>query len=112
MIVKHVHINEKEYPVYFGFNALRIYCDKAGKTLQDLDKIGQNMDLNDAVCLIWSGLKDGARKSKLEFDLSVDDLADEFDTDMDAISKCLNVFAEFQSAPKTNKGGNVKSRVK
>lgn len=109
MVVKQVNINDKPHPVYFGFNALRIYCETANKTLKELDSIGQNMDLNDAVCLIWAGLKDGARKQKTEFTLTVDDLADEFDTDMDAVTRCLNVFAEFQSV---QAGGNVKGRGK
>jgi len=104
MVVKQVIINEKEYPVYFGFNALRIFTEKAGKTLADLDNIGLSMDLNDAVCLIWAGLKDGARKSKNDFTLTIDELADEFDTDMQAITNCLAVFAEFQAKAAPSKG--------
>tara|TARA_R110002153_G_scaffold2162_5_gene10592 strand:- start:198 stop:536 length:339 start_codon:yes stop_codon:yes gene_type:complete len=111
MIVKTVTITEKKYPLYFGFNALRIYCTKAGKSLKELDQIGQNMDLNDAVCLIWSGLKDGARKTKKDFNLSVDDLSDEFDSDMDAIGRCLEVFSEFQSK-QVGKSGKLKAGAK
>jgi hypothetical protein len=51
-----VEISGKKYPVKFGFNALRKYGIKTNTSLQDLDGLGNNMKLNDALTLIlWSG---------------------------------------------------------
>lgn len=92
-----VTINKTEYFIHFGTNALRKYCTMAGKTLKDLDKLGEAMDLNDVILLIIAGLNDGARKTNSEFKLSPDELADEFDLDPNAIEKCINVFAQSQA---------------
>ena len=38
-----VVINKNDYPVRFGMNSLRLFCKDTGRTLQDLDKLGQDM---------------------------------------------------------------------
>ena len=35
-----IEIDNKKYPIKFGFNALRKYSTKTNTTLQDLDKLG------------------------------------------------------------------------
>lgn len=97
MVVQNVEISKKKYPVFFGFNALRIYCDITGKAIGELDNLSETLTLGDAVTLIWCGLKDGARKKEKEFNLTMDELSDEFDSDMEALTRCLEVFAKFQS---------------
>ena len=68
-------IDGKDYPVSFGFNALREYSRITGATMQDLNKLANGQTtFNDAFALIYCGMKDGARKAKKEFDKALSDL--------------------------------------
>lgn len=102
-----VKIGEKKYPIKFGFNALRKYSLKTGTTLAQLNQIGDNMGLNDALILIHCGIEDGYRAAKQECKLSVDDLADAMDGDMDGIARCMEVLTDMMGG----KGGK-KSKPK
>ncbi len=87
-----VDIGKKQYPIRFGFNALRKYSMKTNTTLNDLNKLGAEMSLEEALQLIFCGIEDGYRKAKQEMDIkSIDDLADLIDTDYDAIARCMEV---------------------
>ena len=100
-----VEIGEKKYPIKFGFNSLRKYSMKTGTTLAQLNQIGDNMGLNDALVLIHCGIEDGYRAAKQECELSIDDLADAMDGDMEAISRCMEVLAQMM-------GGNNEKKQK
>ena len=50
-----VIINGKDYPVRFGMNSLRNFTKATGRSLQDLDKLGEGMSLDDACQLILAG---------------------------------------------------------
>ncbi len=100
-----VEIGEKKYPIKFGFNSLRKYSMKTGTTLAQLNQIGDNMGLNDALVLIHCGIEDGYRAAKQECELSIDDLADAMDGDMEAISRCMEVLAQMM-------GGNNEKKLK
>jgi hypothetical protein len=73
---------------------LRKYSSKTNTSLKDLDKLGDNMTLDDALTLIYCGIEDGHRAAKQEFNLSVDDLADLVDGDFDSIGKAMEILAE------------------
>ena len=103
-----VIINGKDYPVRFGMNALRLFCKETNRSLTDLDKLGNDLSLDDACCLIKAGLADGARKAGKEFTLGVEDISDILDEDFDAMQKVLDVF----STQFTAKMGNEKEEKK
>ena len=106
-----VILNGKDYSIRYGMNALRMYCKQTNKSLNDLEKLGQDMSLDDACQLILAGLRDGARVAGKDFSLSVEDMADILDEDFDALQKCLNVFSQ-QFTAKYNKEGNEKREKK
>jgi hypothetical protein len=106
-----VILNKKDFPIRFGMNALRIYCKKTNTSLQDLDKLGQDISLDNACQLILAGLQDGARVAGKDFDLTVEDIADILDDDMEALQKCFDVFAE-QFSAKFEPKGNEKEEKK
>ena len=106
-----VIINGKDYPVRFGMNSLRNFTKATGRSLQDLDKLGEGMSLDDACQLILAGLQDGARVSGKECSLNVDGVADLLDDDFDALNKVLEVFSTQLSA-KFEDEGNVKATKK
>lgn len=89
-----IEINKTKYPIKFGFNALRKYSTKTNTTLQDLDKLGTDMTLDDALNLIYCGIEDGYRAAKQECTLTIDDLADLIDTDYNSIASAMEILAE------------------
>ena len=89
-----IEIDKKKYPIKFGFNALRKYSSKTKTSLQDLDKLGTDMTLDDALNLIYCGIEDGYRAAKQECELSIDDLADLIDGDFDSIGRAMEILAE------------------
>lgn len=89
-----VKINGKDFPIKFGFNALRKYSDATNTSLSDLDKLGSQMTLNEALLLIYYGLEDGYRASKQPCEITIDDLSDLIDEDFDALSNCMGILAE------------------
>ena len=100
-----VELGGSKYPIKFGFNALRKYSMKTGTTLNDLNKLGVDMSLNDALILIHCGIEDGYRAAKQECKISVDDLADKMDGDMEATSRCMEVLTDMM-------GGNNEKKPK
>lgn len=87
-----VKVRDKLYPVKYGFNALRVFCNASGIELQDIEKIATSMSLDHAINLVWAGLKDGARVEKQEFDLTIEDIADMMDEDNTLITQCMELF--------------------
>jgi len=89
-----IEINKKKLPIKFGFNALRKYSSKTKTSLQDLDKLGTDMTLDDALTLIYCGVEDGYRAAKQECELTIDDLADLIDGDFDSIGTAMEILTE------------------
>ena len=84
MNYKIIKIGNEEHPIKFGFNALRKYSKLTNTTLQELDKLGEKMTLDNALILMYCGIEDGYRAAKQEMKLDVDGLADLVDSDFDA----------------------------
>ena len=76
-----------------------------------VDKLGNDMSLDDAIQLIYAGLKDGSRVSGQECSLSVDDVADLLDEDFEALNKVLEIFSN-QFSAKFEGEGNDKATKK
>lgn len=105
-----VFINGTDYPVKYGFAALRKFSDLTGTTLQQLDKLTTSMTLTQAIALVYAGLADGARVTKTEFTLTLDEVADLMDEDSEAMTNVLNVFAESFGDSKAQKKGRTKKK--
>ena len=90
---EHIEIAGKKYPVKYGFNALRIFTVETGISFQYIGKLGDGITLEQAICLMYAGLKDGARVEKVDFTMSMDDVADLLDQDQEALNKCMEAFA-------------------
>ena len=89
-----IEINKEKLPIKFGFAALAKYSKKTNTSLQDLDKLGVNMTLDNALTLIYCGIEDGFRAAKQECNLNVEDLADLIDGDFNSIGKAMEILAE------------------
>lgn len=108
---KFVEIAEKRYPMRFGMNALRKYGKRTNTSLSDLEKMGEDMDLDNALQLILCGIEDGYRKAKQQCKLNIESLADLIDEDYEAIARCMDILSK-QMGGKTKKKQNPKSAKK
>ena len=102
-MVKHVKIGGEERPVKFGFAVLMEFTDALGYTMADLDNLGENMKLKDAIFLVWCGLKHGARVEKNPFAYDIDQIADWLDEKPESMVEVLNVFSSSFGATKEEK---------
>lgn len=89
-----VEIANKKFPIFFGFNGLRKYCGKTGTSLNKLMTLGQDMTLDQALQLVLVGIEEGCRKSGQDFNLTIDELGDMLDIDMEGLSRALEIFGE------------------
>ena len=108
-----IKIADQTFSIRFGMNALRIFCKKTGKNLNDLQTLGQGMSLDEACHLIFAGIEDGCRKAGQEFNLTIDELSDLLDEDFDALPRAMDIFGEqFTIQNSGNKKAAVKSKRK
>tara|TARA_R100000664_G_C2759472_1_gene149327 strand:- start:7096 stop:7428 length:333 start_codon:yes stop_codon:yes gene_type:complete len=92
---KTIAIGGELRPIHYGFAALAEWCDLTGSGLNDLSQLGDNMSMSAAIQLIYCGLRHGARRSKEEFNYSIDDVADWIDEEgMDIFTDAMAIFAD------------------
>ena len=78
--------------------------------LQDLDKLGANMTLDNALTLIFCGIEDGYRASKQECELTIDDLADLIDTDFNVIGEAMKILTNHMGSNSNKKKQKAKRK--
>jgi hypothetical protein len=105
---EYVDVNGKKMAVKFGFNALRHFSRMTGISIGQMEDLGNNMTFDVAVHLIYCGLQDGARVTKEKFNYEVEDLADDLDSDMTIIERCMEIFAQQMGKDKPKKKGKGK----
>ena len=93
-----VRIGKYEYPIFFGFNALRKFCKITGVSLSKITQLGDDIGLDDALQLIAVGIEEGNRKSGKSRSLTVDELGDLLDEDMTILQRTMEVFGEHMGA--------------
>ena len=64
------------------------------------------------ICLIYCGLKDGARAAHEDFNYTMDDLGDDLDNDMNAIERCMTLFTEQMGGKEQKKSQAPAPKVK
>ncbi len=103
----------KELAIRFGMNALRIFTKATNRSLSDLERLGDNMSLDDALQLVNAGFIDGHRKSGQLYKYTVEDLADLMDEDATLIERAMKVFeAQYNVEVEGNEQGVKKSPSK
>lgn len=108
-----ITINNKEFAIRYGMNALRIFCKETNKTLNDLSKLGNDMSLEDSIQLVKAGLMDGGRKAGQPCLLSIEDIADALDDDMDLLTRAMDIFSsQFNTEEKGNAKGDTLPKKK
>lgn len=107
MKYKEIKVSGKTWPVSLGTNALSEFLDDQKLSLMDMEKLGETMSLRQAVKLFYFGLKDGARKAKKEFELTIEevgDLIDDFPGGWtEGLAKVMELFSDGMPAPSEKK---------
>lgn len=82
----------------FGINQSIFFCKLRNVSITDMNKLLNDMEGDDGSILrdlLWSALKEGARKEKKEFNYDPFDVGDWLDdTSEDDIAKMLNAWVE------------------
>ena len=102
-----VQIDKKNYPVRFGMAAMMTFTKITNKGMNEMSTMGENMNFEDGIALCYAGLKQGARKSGQPFKLALEDVADLFDEDQEAMIKIMEVFSQAYTVEETEESGNV-----
>ena len=89
-----IEIANKKFPIFFRFNGLRKFCALTGTSLNKLMSLGQDITLDEALKLILVGIQEGCRKSGQDISLSIDELGDLLDEDMEGLTRALEVFGD------------------
>jgi len=93
MIVK---TKKGDLPVRYGMNALAIFGDLTGKSMnvvmKSLDSL-EDLQLSELLAFIYAGFKDGARWAKEECKIeSIEEIGDMIDEDSELVSKMFEAF--------------------
>ena len=107
-----IEIGERKHPIRFGFNALREFSRMTGTTLAQLESLGDDMTLDQAITLMFCGFKDGARKEKSPFRYDVADVADWIDEDETLIAFALALRKQAISGMSSGLGANRTNMTK
>jgi hypothetical protein len=103
-----IRINEVEYPVRFGLNALRLYCSSRKIDFEQFQREIPEMvngtisfdSIEKLALLIQSGVKDGIRKEKTKQELpTIEDVIDLFEN-AEEFAKAMELFASSLPQPK------------
>ena len=104
-----VKMNGVEMPVSYSMNALAMFQKMTGTPLDKLPEIGMNMPLEWMIIFAYCGLKDGARRAKVEFTATVEDVGDWLTDNAESFTELFTQFVVSQApAPKDKKKAAAK----
>lgn len=95
-MLKYTTIAGKEYPISFG-TASRVSFES--ETGIPITEIGTGTAYSHSLRLLFSGLRDGARQAKTNFNLDFYDFCDLLDEDPEAIPRLEAIFHESLPEP-------------
>ncbi len=102
-MVKYIKAGSESFPVNFGMKALADFCDATKRTMNDLVSLGDTLTPNDAIVLTHCALKDGARREKISFALTLDDVVNLMDDNTTFFTDVMGAFADSQAVEDTEK---------
>jgi hypothetical protein len=104
MTAKQIQTGRGMLPFSWGMAALTRFCEENNLTLNDFAQLEKEMRPTLLLSLIWHGFKDGHRKERKDFDLTVDDIADLIDESEGLMERCMEAVAN--SMPGGQGNGN------
>jgi hypothetical protein len=84
-----ISINGKELPIDFSLSTIAKWARDEGISMKNLSSAFEDMDFLTAFNLIHWGLKEGGRKAKQEYILTLDQTMDVLGKDMEAFEGAM-----------------------
>ena len=107
-MVRFTKINNTEVPVSFGNATLIRFEEETGISILTLGQ--ETLNYKNTLKLIYEALRDGHRKEGKSFDWTFEDMCDEFDEDMAAINRVMELFSNsMPDAEKKTKTSRTKA---
>ena len=99
--MNNVKINGKEFPIKFSYKALSKICELKGIGLAQIEELFtfDKIQPYDIVIIAFAGLEEGARRLKIAFDLTIDDVDDLLYADIQAIGRIMVIYRNQNAAP-------------
>jgi hypothetical protein len=97
-MIHHITINGESHPFTFNMVALVNTEESIGKSVQEIFSLGDKIPLSYAIRMVYHGLKEGYRKTKKDFDLEWEDVAEMIESDLDGFTKAMERIAHDASA--------------
>lgn len=102
MTTKTVELGGESRPIKFGFNALIEFSEMTGRTIEQLNTINtSSISMKDLLLLCWCALKQGARREKIPFDVTVEDVGDWLDDNPEAMVVMVSEYLKSKSGDPT-----------
>jgi len=99
--VEYIEFGGEKRPVKYGFNALAIISKSGDLDMSVIDSDGSGVDFSLVRVIVYAGLLEGARAEKKEFTLTLEDVGDILDDDLDKSEEFVKLLAE--QIPQTKK---------
>lgn len=99
--VKHINFGGENRPVKYGMNALSIIAKVEDIDLSNITEFGDGIDFSLMRTIVFAGLQEGARAEKKEFTLTLEDVGDFMDGDIDSAEEFVQLMSD--QMPKSKK---------
>ena len=99
--VKYFDFGGAKRPVKYGMNALSVITKVENIDFSNISEMGEGIDFSLMRTIVFAGLQEGARAEKKDFDITLDDVGDFLDGDIDKAEKFVELMSE--QMPKSKK---------
>lgn len=89
-----VEIGGKERQVFFGMNALRLFCNVYEITLADLSEAFNELTFDQSLYMVTIALKEGARKAKTKEKFTIEQVSDWLDEGFEDLGPIIEAVME------------------
>ena len=99
--VKYLDFGGEKRPVKYGMNALAIIARIEDIDLAEITEDGSGVNFTLLRTIVYAGLAEGARAEKKDFTLTIEDVGDYLDNDVDKTEEFVELMSE--QMPKSKK---------
>lgn len=107
--MKYLTINEKQYPIWYGWGGLELFEELTGVNARDFEQL-QNINMKQTRLLVYAGLVNGAETAGKEVDFSEEDVKKWLNDDLDVLEDATN--ALMASMPSVKKKKPIKKQAR
>jgi len=98
--VKLIEFGGQKRPVKYGMNALAFISKVESIDMANISAMGDGIDFSLMRTIVYAGLQEGARAEKKEFTLTLEDVGDFMDGEVDIAEEFVELMSEQMPKPK------------